>query len=552
MAEHSSKRRTPGINIICGVLVFGLGLGAGFWPEVNTGEVFCTHPVVLDGQGRILPWSGPASKAYDEFLRLRWNFVKSRAPKCPGPAPRSDYPQYFFYCAFRDRNGVLDPDTWMNDVGEKIPNWFESARLYYAYTGDSEVMRIAKGLVDYAIDHGTTPATFRWPGFPYTAANAGDIEFRGFTSAGRLALHELHVDHAGDMGLTYYRMYLFTGETRYRTAAVKVADTLAEHIRTGDAVRSVWPYRVIADTGEVTAQYGANWLGCYALLDGLSKANIGNVAGYREACSKARKFILEFPMRTGFWTDGHTDTNVNSNTYKSNLSASNATLYMFDHPEFDPDWRDDVPRLIRWTEDNFVFRCAPGEPATRWGANIVGEQDDFLVKMDYQTARYGAACARWYAVAGDPAHKEKAFRALNWVTYCNDSSGKAFESPVSPPEKDISNWWSDCYGECPRMFYHALAAVPEWAPPRENHILYSDGVLRSVSYAKREIRYVAAEASGIEYLRLSFRPNMVLINGAELEARQDLAMEGYTIKDLGGGDFAVNLKRSRAGEVVVR
>ena len=74
---------------------------------------------------------------------------------------------------------------------------------------------------------------------------------------------------------------------------------------------------------------------------------------------KAKDFILQYPMKTGYWTDGHTDTDINSNTYKSNMSASNITLYMFDHPEFDPAWKTDVPRLIKWTEDNFVFRMRP-------------------------------------------------------------------------------------------------------------------------------------------------------------------------------------------------
>ena len=71
----------------------------------------------------------------------------------------------------------------------------------------------------------------------------------------------------------------------------------------------------------------------------------------------------------------------------------------------------------------------PGEPATQWGANIVGEQDGFLPKMDYQTARYAAQCARWYALSGDAAYKEKAYRALNWVTYCNNDDGVALRKP---------------------------------------------------------------------------------------------------------------------------
>jgi len=225
------------------------------------------------------------------------------------------------------------------------------------------------------------------------------------------------------------------------------------------------------DDGRVTAPYGANWTGCYMLLDNLIRANTGNVQAFKDARDKARDFIMQYPMKTGYWTDGHSDTDIKSNTYKSNLSASNTALCLFDYPELDPDWKSDIPKLIKWTEDNFVFRTAPGEPATMWGANIVGEQDSFIFKMDYQTARYAAECARWYAVSGDESYKEKAFRSLNWVTYCNDSTGMAFESPVS---KGISSWWSDCYGECPRMFYHAFAAVPEWAPPHENHILYFD------------------------------------------------------------------------------
>jgi hypothetical protein len=512
-------------------------------------DVFNGHRVILDGQNKIIPWFVPAERAYDHFLRLRWNFIKTRVPNSPGPPPRSSYPQYYFYCAYRDRDGRLEPDTWMNDIGEKVPNWFESARLYYAYSGDASVMDIVKGLIDYTIEHGTSPSSFAWPDFPYTTANAGDLDFRGFTSGKRLVLNEIQVDHAGDMGLTYYRMYLYTGDRKYLTAALHVADVLAAKARTGNADRSVWPYRVVMDTGEVTAEYGANWIGCYALLGSLASAKLGNVQAYDRARTKARDFILQYPMKTGYWTDGHTDTNVNSNTYKSNLSASNATLYMLDHAEFDPEWKADVPRLIKWTEDNFVFRCAPGEPAAQWGANIVGEQDDFLPKMDYQTARYAAECARWYAVSGDAAYREKAYRSLNWVTYCNTLDGQAIESPVS---KDISNWWSDCYGECPRMFYPALAAIPEWAPPAEDHILYSEGILTDVSYGVNGVQYTATDARGLEYLRLSFRPATITVNGAVLSLTADSTVEGYTLRGLGDADFAVTIRRTRSGRVQIR
>lgn len=512
-----------------------------------------THPVVLDSAGKIISWITPRSGAYDIFLRKKWEFIKTGVPAGPGPSPRSDYPQYYFYCAYRLKAGKMVPDTWMNDVGEKIPNWFESARLYYAYTGDSTVMTIVQDLIDYTIDHGTSPSSFSWPDFPYTTTNAGDTLFRGFTSAGRFALHEVQVDHAGDMGLTYYRLYQYTGKEKYKDAAVGVANTLEEKIRTGSAIRSPWPYRVKMNDGFHTAEYGANWIGCYSLLDELSRAHIGRIFDYRIACDITRKFLLEYPMKTGYWTDGHTDNAVNSNTYRSNMSASNMTLYLLDHPGFDPDWKKDIPMLIAWTEKYFVFRSADGEASTMWGANIVGEQDDFNHKMSYQTARYAAECAGWYAISRDETYKEKAYRALNWVTYCMDSLGRSFESPLSD---DISNWWSDCYGEGPRMFYKVFAGIPEFAPPHENHILYSEGVLRQVSYGTRKVRYTAVKPNDTEFLRLAFKPTSITLDGVGIplvSSDRDMpaAINGYSLKDLGGGDFAIEIRRAKAGRIII-
>ena len=515
--------------------------------DVVTNTLFCTHKVVLDESGKIVPWYKPEGKAFDNFLRRRWDFVK-QAPNSPGPLPRSLYPQYYFYCAFRPDSGILKPDTWMNDIGEKIPNWFESAHLFYSYSGDTTVMKIVRDFVDYTLIHGTSPDNFAWPGFPYTTTNAGDTLFRGFNSAGRLALHEVHVDHAGEMGLTYYRMYLYTGDNKYLTAAIKVAEVISKNARDGDGKNSVLPYRVIMDSGTVTAPYGANWTGCYMLLESLIRDEKGDVEAYRNARDKIMAFLTGYPMKTGYWTDGHTDTDVKSNTYKSNLSASNMTLCLFDYPDLDSAWKSDIPRLIKWTEDNFIFRSAPGEPSTMWGANIVGEQDTFNFKMDYQTARYAAECARWYAVSGDESYREKAFRSLTWVTYCSDSTGLAFESPVS---KGILSWWSDCYGECPRMFYQAFAGMPELAPPHEDHILYSSGILRNVRYSEKQVVYRAAGTDGTEYLRLRFKPRRVTIN-AELITGSDVLISGrYLLRDLGKGDYALTIKHARAGDIVI-
>jgi hypothetical protein len=176
------------------------------------------------------------------------------------------------------------------------------------------------------------------------------------------------------------------------------------------------------------------------------------------------------------------------------------------------------------------------------------EQDVFPYKMDYQTARYAAECARWYAASGDESYKEKAYRSLNFVTYCSDPDGKAYESILS---NGISNWWSDCYGEGPRMFYRAFAAIPAWSPPGEDHILYSESILKDVRYKQKTVSYATEEETAIDYLHLGFKPSSVTLNGKELAEKNPTALQGYLLKAIGHGDFSLQIHRQEKGRVLI-
>ena len=155
---------------------------------------------------------------------------------------------------------------------------------------------------------------------------------------------------------------------------------------------------------------------------------------------------------------------------------------------------------------------------------------------------------KFHQIKHDETYREKAYRSLNWVTYCNDDNGMAYESPVSV---NVNSWWSDCYGEAPRMFYHAFAGVPEWAPPGENHILYSAGVLKNVKYSEEKIQYTTTQANDTEYLRLAFKPVSVTINGRKLNLVHEPVGPGYTIRELGNGDYAVKITHDILGRVVI-
>jgi hypothetical protein len=310
-------------------------------------EEFLGHPLVLDSQGNILPWYAPndPGQSYHQFLTKRWSFIKNG--NFPDPQ-HPTYQQYYLQSGFNTKDAFdgkgINPDNWENCISESMPNWFESARLYYAYSGDVSVMAFAKGLIDYSLVHAINPgsSTWPWPNCPETGGDSGEIDVRGFTKNG-FKTHEALVGYIGDMGLTYFRMYQYSGETKYLNAAIKIADTLAAKARVGNGTKSVWPYSVVMDTGEIRYEYGANFMGCYDLLNHLIIADLGNVAAYTQARTKCRDFFLNYPMKTGYWADGHPDVINIGNTYRSNTPKSNVALYMLDHPSFDPNFSANLP-----------------------------------------------------------------------------------------------------------------------------------------------------------------------------------------------------------------
>jgi hypothetical protein len=273
-----------------------------------------------------------------------------------------------------------------------------------------------------------------------------------------------------------------------------------------------------------------------------------NAAAYEIARQTLKNWILQYPMQNGNWVDGHSDVFIDGNTNWSNTTKSNMNLYLLDNPDFDPNFQANVLKLLQWTEDHMVnISTNDGLSGQYYGASVVAEQFAYMMRMGYQTSRQAAEYAGYYAVTGDQSYKDKAYRGFNYSTYMMKSNGESSDGPTDT----VGYWWSDVYGEGPRMFFHGFKAVPEWAPPRENHILYSKTVLKNVLYASASVQYRATDEAGTEYLRLAFLPDVVTVNGETLSLRSDLNAEGYTIRGLGNGDYAVVLKRARMGDVII-
>jgi hypothetical protein len=294
-------------------------------------------------------------------------------------------------------------------------------------------------------------------------------------------------------------------------------------------------------------EYSANVVGSLMLFDELDRLAIGNVAEYRRARTLARDWLLRVPLKNDAWSgyfediDIQTDPTINTNQYAPMRTAR----WLLQHRDEDPDWHQDVSHLIGWVAQVFGGDTAK-EAGLQWGARVISEQIDDVVKMGSHTARFGATNALWFATTGDAAARERALRSLNWSTYTCAADGI-----VAVGDDPNEGWWfSDGYGDYIRHFMVAMGAVPQWAPRHENHLLESSSIVTHVDYGDASrVVWSTFDADATETLRLRAAPVRVTVRGKPLTERQDLW--GYTVHPLPLGDAIVRVRHDGAGPVEV-
>lgn len=498
--------------------------------------VIVAHPVVLDGSGRLLPWPREASP-YAHVVTLAWGFLKRV------PAQSNGLPTFFAHSRFDP--DTVDGDSWPHNPAGLNAMLIDSASLWRAFSGDDEVIDLVRRLADHQLAHGTTPADAEWASVPFSSAAAGAIDYGGADDAwcdhcGRGdGVGYLEPDKVGELGLGYLRLWMLTDDERYRDAALACATALAKHVRPGDEARSPWPFRVHAATGKARDEYSANVLGAIMLFDELERLKLGDVASFVRARDLAFSWMMTHPMKSDAWSGYFEDIPTfespadNPNQYSPLQTAK----YLIEHPERDPEWREDAQRLLAFVVDTFAGD-ANDERGVQFGAEVISEQRADMAKMASHTARYAAVSAMLYEKTGNPALFDKAFRSLNWATYSCDDRGVV----AVGPDANEGFWFSDGYGDYMRHFLVAMAAVPEWAPARENHLLRSSSIVRRATYAPTSVVYTTFDASAVETLRLRGRPSRVGAGGAALAERADLDAVGYTVTPLDGGDFVVRVR----------
>jgi hypothetical protein len=530
------------------------GPDGGPFIETPVNELLPWHDVVLDDHDNLLAWHDPnRNGGYDRVLRIGWHFIERAVPRDPVTGLKV----YLLWTSFTAQ--PITGGYWQHNPAGLYASFVDSLLGWYPYSGDRNAIAVVKEMLDYQLEHGTTPPEWAWPGVPFPTSCAGVPDYGGCLAGAAPDFDRgIEPDKVGLLGLGYLRFYELTEESRYLDAAIAAANALARHVRPGDGEHTPWPFRLDGETGEVVggAEFGGMVVAPVRLFDELVRLGVGDTAAYARARELAWRWLFRYPLNSSSrawnrWSGFYEDIPYDPENVNQALAAVTATyLLTHDAPgSVDPFWADHTRALVEWVRSSF----GRGPFYGAWG---IDEQRSAGGRGCCSSAGTASATARWaavnallYARTGDPAAREAAFRSLNYATYFARTDGRI---TCCGRRAGKGNYWFNAgYAGYLRSFTTAMAAIPELAPEHRNHLLGSTSVVQAVSYAVGSLAYRTFDARGTEVLRLTSRPRRVVADGRPLPLRDDLSAEGYAVQPLAVGDVVIRIRREAARSVEI-
>lgn len=524
--------------------------------EKEIPDTLCTHDLILNAKNQIVPWYEPdiEGAAYAHVVKLASEFLRDVLPE----DEKTGLKQYYLYSAF---NGPENGEKTYHGRGSAnnpacvFAGLTESLMIYSQYTGDRSYLEMVRGCLDFMLKNGTTQLeNWKWGGCPYASANPGVPKFEGtshYGGGGGDGHLFLEPDKVGEMGVAYLQFYQLTEEKVYLDAALNCANALANNVRQGNNKQSPWPFRTHARTGAISEEYCSNVLPAIKLFDELarieSRIQLGSEIQkkYKEVRDNVWKWLYHWdgPMRSYVWKGYFEDVEYDlENRNRVQITPLEMARYLIQYPENDPFYEENITSLIHYCNASFGTQNA-------WGYNAQCEQYFCMTPMGSHTARYASVCAMWYAHSKKDWYKNEAFENFNWATYCTARSGFVSVGPEWP-----SAWFSDGYGDYIKHFMDGLAAVPEWVPTGENHLLSSTNIVQNIDYTHNKISYSTFMPASTEVLKLTNMPKKVMVDGKILKRDDQLRNdEGWSWEKLSnGGVLHVKHQQGRTVMIALR
>jgi hypothetical protein len=490
------------------------------------------HEVRVDDKGNILPWhSSDLGQSYDHALKLVWNFWKNMEIDSNGMQYHMNHQ---VWSSDHDRRGL---------GGDQIMMAMSSWDLYYNYTGDESLIENMRYMADYYLANSLSSPDSQWPDLPYPYNM--NVESGIYDGDMILGKGYLQPDKAGSFGYELVHLYKKTGEKKYLDAAIKIANVLAAKVQPGDNDNSPWPFKVHATTGETgilvdnttwyegmdkdlkkpgakvkKSCYTTFWTSTLNLFKELIALQEGDGHAYKKAFDIGVDWLKTYPAKTNKWgpffedIPRWSDTQINGVTY---------AMFIMENPELDPNWKETVNHIFKWVHDELDNR-----QYLKYGVVPTDEQTAYRQPGNSHSARQASMELMYWEKTGDTTYVRNAVRQLSWATYMVDHDGKNFY-----PTNAV--WMTDGYGDYVRHYLRAMAAAPQLAPDKEDHMLRTSSIVRKITYGPAGISYETFDKASENIFRLTSKPKEVKVNGIVLKEITDKAAEGWTWESLNKG-----------------
>ena len=532
-------------------------LATAFFPRIaaaaSNKPSYYAHPAALDAHGVIAPWYKEPNGQCDLRVRIAAETLK-RYPWTTTNDAVAAYPHYLFTSMWGiSSNGVItpkNPGDWMNgDLGQRATSVLIGMTDYYRYSGDATAIAHLSYMADYLLDYCQTPAGHPWPrifiSVPVKGKAYGNCDPNGM----------IQLDIVGSTGLGLLRAYQVASNPRWLAAAKHWGDLLAQHCN-GDPKAAPWPrYTNPENSKWKDNQQTGGVVMIVAFLDelirlGYDGADNSIVKARRAGVLYLREQLL--PAWTVDDTWGRYFWDWLNPTHTCSITAD-AASYIAGHPEDFPNWRNDARNVLGLFLNHSSADAVSGGDVYS-GAWAFPESSCCCGRsLWYAPLMVGSVFAQYAVQTGDPWARELALRQMVLQTYDMHQTGVS-EDNIDGGIIVNGSWLNIAHPWPLRWVLTAISWMPEeLGASRENHIVRSSAVVKSVVYGAGRIEYTTfdAPAGSMDVLRLSFVPKNITADGHMLGRRGNVDGNGYTVKKLANGDSIVQIRHDGTTRLVV-
>jgi hypothetical protein len=520
------------------------------------------YDAVEDRDGVIAPWYRGQNGQFDLRVRIAAETMK-RYPWVGKDRAVLPAPEFLYHGIWSiNENGTIkipEIKDWAHgdgDVGQRAAYLIRSMMEYYRYSGDPAAWSIISSTADYLVGHCETGADHGWPRMLISVPTMG-VRYGDCRLGPNDELHsgngKIQLDIVAEAGLQLVRAYEMMGEARWYEAAKHWADLLAENRRREPGLA---PWGRYANNAHGKGMNGIQTGGVAFILAFFDELIRTGYTGKGNAIVAARndgRAYLRDVLLPAWWVDDTWGRNYWD--WEDPVQAENVTefaaVYMMDHKDFFPNWKNDVRNLLSlFLNHTSVNPKSNGDVFS--GAWAYPESSGCCGRsLWYGSMELASVWARYGVEADSEWAKEIARRSQILATYDGLENGRSMDL-IDGGSYVSDSWFKIAHPMALDYVLRTMAWLPEiMGANRENHIMRTSEVVRKVIYGKDKITYKTFDAptGSVDVLRFAYSPKLVTANGKELPLHSDLTTNGYTVRSLAGGDFMVAIRHDGATEM---